>query len=166
MPHAVQRRFDQSTAELIGLERFRAPGDRFDLDVAKLLLARKLVSLTGLAIALRQRAETGAGLAETLLSLGVVAPADYYRAVADTYGVPFVDLQQQPIDPALASPNIDADYAELDMVPWQRRDGRLVIAATSISREQVEWADARFGTDGYDFVIAAPAIVQGTARPG
>lgn len=163
MPHAVQRRFDQSTAELIGLDRFRAAGDRFDLDVARLLLARKLVSLTGLAIALRQRAETGAGLAETLLSSGVVAPTDYFRAVADTYGLPFVDLQRQPVDPALTSPDTRADYAERAMVPWQMHDGRLVIATSSISREHVEWADARFGVEGYDFVITAPA--QGSTQP-
>jgi glycosyltransferase XagB len=164
MPHAVQRRFDQSATELIGLERFRAPGDRFDLDVAKLLLARKLVSLTGLAIALRQRAETGASLAETLLSSSVVTPADYYRAVADAYGRPFVDLQRQPVDPALTSPGTHADYAKRAMVPWQMHDGRLVIATSSISREHVEWADARFGAEGYDFVIAAPAPAQGSTQ--
>ena len=163
MPHAVQRRFDQSAAELIGLDRFRAAGDRFDLDVAKLLLARKLISLTGLALALRQRAETGASLAQTLLASGTVAAADYYSAVADTYGLPFVDLARQPVDPALSGP--EPDYAERAMVPWRKHDGRLVIATSSISREHVEWADARFGAEGYDFVITVPSATARAPAP-
>lgn len=156
MAAAVQRRFDEYTADLIGVDRFQSPGDRFDLDVAKLLLARKVLSLTGLATALRQHAEWGSSLAQTIISAGLVRPRDYYRAVADAYGLPFVDLQKEPIDPSLTRIEDRADYAERSMVPWQRRGGRLLIATTSIAPEHVYWADARFGEDGYDFVITSP----------
>jgi hypothetical protein len=80
--------------------------------------------------------------------------------VAETYGLPFVDLQREPIDPALTRIEDRSDYAERAMVPWQMKDGRLLIATTAISREHIEWADARFGEDGYDFVITAPFTAE------
>lgn len=156
MAHAVQRRFDHDAADLIGIDRFPSAGDRFDLEVAKVLLARKTLSLTGLATAMRRRGEWGSSLAQTIISAGLVRPMDYYRAVAETYGLPFVDLQREPIDPALTRIEDRSDYAERAMVPWQMKGGRLLIATTAISREHIEWADARFGEDGYDFVITSP----------
>lgn len=160
MTHVVQRRFDHDAADLVGIERFPSAGDRFDLEVAKVLLARKTLSLTGLATAMRRRGEWGSSLAQTIISSGLVRPMDYYRAVAETYGLPFVDLQREPIDPALTRIEDRSDYAERAMVPWQMRDGQLLIATTAISREHIEWADARFGENGYDFVITAPFTVQ------
>ncbi|MEO7221856.1 MAG: glycosyltransferase family 2 protein [Devosia sp.] len=156
MAHAVQRRFDSDAADLIGIDRFSSAGDRFDLEVAKVLLARQTLSLTGLATAMQRRGEWGSSLAQTIISAGLVRPIDYYRAVAETYGLPFVDLQREPIDPALTCIEDRPDYAERSMVPWQMKDGRLLIATTSISREHIEWADARFGEDGYDLVITSP----------
>jgi len=156
MPHAVQRSFDQDAADLIGVERFPSAGDRFDLEVAKLLVARRTLSLTGLASAMKRRAEWGSSLSQTIISAGLMRPMDYYGAVAECYGLPFVDLQKEPIDPALTRIEDRADYAARTMVPWQRKDGRLLIATTTINRENVEWADARFGENGYDFVITSP----------
>ena len=160
MTHAVPRSFDHDPTDLIGVDRFPSAGDRFDLEVANLLVARKTLSLTGLATAMRRRAETGARLAEAIIATGLVAPNDYYRAVAECYGLPFIDLEMQPIDPTLAHDEDRTDYAQRAMVPWQSRNGRLVIAATSLSRENVEWADTRFGDNGYDFVITSPAAIQ------
>lgn len=155
MPHAVPRTFDDA-ADLIGLDRFPSPGDRFDLEVARLLLARRTISLTGLAMAMQRRAEGGMTLAQCILAGGLITASDYYRAVAACYGLPFVDLVREPADPSLATGKDQAEYAARSLRPWRLREGRLVLAVSSISRETVEWADARFGPDGYDFVIAAP----------
>ncbi|RYE87634.1 MAG: glycosyltransferase [Hyphomicrobiales bacterium] len=156
MPHAVQRNFDHDSADLIGVDRFPSAGDRFDLEVAKLLLAQKTLTATGLAVAIQRRGEWGSSLAQTIISAGLVRPIDYYRTVAEAYGLPFVDLQKEPIDPELTRIEDRADYAERSMVPWQMQDGRLMIATTAITRDHVEWADARFGEHGYDFVITSP----------
>ena len=155
MPHPVQRSFDDNAADLIGVDRLPSAGDRFDLEVAKLLVSRKALSLTGLATAMRFRAETGKSLAQSILSTGLIVPADYYRAVADCYGLPFVDLQAEPADPSLGE--LATLFQARAMLPWRRRDGRLLLAVSSVSRETVEWADACLGETGYDFVIAAPA---------
>jgi len=155
MAHAVKRSVDD-TSELLGLPRERSSGERLHLEVAKLLLEKRLLSLTGLAVAMRQAPEWGSGLAQTIISSGQVRPIDYYRAVAEVYGVRFVDLKAEPIDEALVDVKDRADYAERHLVPWRKIDGRLLIATTEISAEHFNWGDARFGADNYDFVITSP----------
>jgi len=154
MAHPVPRSFDDNAADLIGVDCLPSAGDRFDLEVAKLLVARKALSLTGLANAMRLRAERGISLADAILATGLLQPADYYRAVADCYGLPFVDLQAEPADPSLGE--LATLFQARSMLPWRRRDGRLILAVSSVSRETVEWADVHLGETGYDFVIAAP----------
>ena len=155
MAHAVKRSVDD-TSELLGLPRERSSGERLHLEVAKLLLEKRLLSLTGLAVAMRQAPEWGSGLAQTIISSGQVRPIDYYRTVAEVYGVRFVDLKAEPIDATLVDVKDRADYAERHLVPWRKIDGRLLIATTEISAEHFNWGDARFGADNYDFVITSP----------
>jgi len=156
MPYAVARHFDGDNSELLGVPRERTMGDRLHLEAAKLLLERRIITLTGLAVAMRQAAEWGSTLARTLISGGQVRPMDYYKAVADVYGVRFVDLQREPIDEALTRVEDRADYAERNIVPWRRIDGRLMIATTEITADHFMWGDERFGADGYEFVITSP----------
>ena len=156
MVHTVRRSFDHDNTNLLGVPRERTMGDRLHLEVAKLLIERKLLSLTGLAVAMRNAAEWGSNLAQSLISSGQVRPMDYYKAVADVYGVRFVDLQKEPIDESLVALEDRADYADRNIVPWRRVDGRLLIATTEITPEHFNWGDARFGSANYDFVITSP----------
>lgn len=154
MPHAVQRYLDDEPAALIGAGRIPSAGDRFDLEVAKLLLADRTLSLTGLAEAMRRRSERGERLCDAIIATGFVTADAYYRAVATFYGLRFVDLAAEPGDPDAIE---DASgFAERGLLPWRRENGRLLIAASAIGPEHIEWADARFGDGAYDFVIVAP----------
>lgn len=156
MAYAVARSFEGDAGELLGVPRERTTGERLHLDVAKLLIAKKTLRITDLAIAMRQTAEWGSSLAATIIALGFVRPIDYYKAVAEVYGLPFVDLQREPIDQTLTRVEDRADYAERNIVPWRRIDGRLILAATEITTEHFLWGDERFGPDSYDFVITSP----------
>lgn len=160
MPHSVLRHFEDPQSQLLGVPRERTVGERVRLEAAQLLVARKRLSLTGLAVALRQAATSNEPLEEVLISSGAAAPADYYAAVAQVYGLRFVDLRKEPIDASLAGPEEYADYVERNVLPWRRIDGQLLIAAAALSREHFEWGDSRFGPSGYDFVIAAPTDIQ------
>ncbi|MGC4077520.1 MAG: glycosyltransferase family 2 protein [Rubrivivax sp.] len=156
MAYAVKHSQDTDPTELVGVPRERSTGDLLHLDVAKRLIDKKLLSLTSLAVALRQKGEWGSNLAQTIISLGQVRPMDYYRTVAEIYGLPFVDLQQFPIDKSLTNVADRADYAERQIVPWRQVDGRLKIAVTEVTSEHFIWADTRYGEDKYDFVITSP----------
>jgi cellulose synthase/poly-beta-1,6-N-acetylglucosamine synthase-like glycosyltransferase len=131
-------------------------GDAFYLEVAKLLLAQKKLSLVGLARALREKADRGSDLARILVAEGLVRTVDFYKAVASVYELPFVDLQATPIDVNLADIHDRADYSSRNLIPWRVEAGRLKIATTTLDPEQFAWASARYGADGYDFVITSP----------
>ena len=154
--HLVAHSQPEAPTDLLGVPRERSLGDAVHFSVARLLLERRLISLTGLAVAMRDAADWGSSLAQTIISSGAVRPIDYYRAVADVYEVRFVDLRAEPIEMSLTNLKDRADYAERNIVPWQRVDGRLTIATTEISAAAFEWADTRFGRDNYDFVITSP----------
>ncbi|RYE08834.1 MAG: glycosyltransferase [Hyphomicrobiales bacterium] len=156
MAYLVSRTHESDNSELLGVPRDSTVGTRLHLEVAKLLIERKLLSLTGLATAMRHAAEWGSNLAQTLISSGEVRPMDYYRGVADVYGVRFVDLRQEPIDESLVTVEDRAEYAERHIVPWRKIDGRLLIATTEITAEHFNWGDRRFGHENYDFVITSP----------
>ena len=156
MVHSVVRTSDVEPSELLGVPRDATLGDRMHFEVAKLLVERKLVSLTGLATAMRQAGRMGLEPRPDGDFVRRCPPIDYYRCVADVYGVRFIDLSEEPIDPALTDIKDRADYAERNIVPWRTVDGRLMIAATEITAENFQWADARFGRDNYDFVITSP----------
>jgi len=156
MAHLVAHSPVQAPFELLGVPRERSLGEAVHFSVAQLLIERRLISLTGLAVAMRNAADWGSSLAQTVISSGAVRPFDYYRAVADVYEVRFVDLRSEPIDVSLTNLEDRADYAERNIVPWRRVNGRLMIATTEISASSFEWADARFGIDNYDFVITSP----------
>jgi glycosyltransferase XagB len=142
--------------DLIGVDRKSTVFDSFQLEVAKILVSRKLLSLTGLARSLNKRATEGSDLAHILIADGHARRVDYYRAVADVYGLQFVNLLEQPVDPALTSVLDRAAYAELNIIPWRRVGGTLLLATTEVSASQIAWADAKFGADVYDFVITSP----------
>jgi cellulose synthase/poly-beta-1,6-N-acetylglucosamine synthase-like glycosyltransferase len=156
MVHIVPRSHDVEYAELVGVDRHQTETDRFHFEVVGLLLERKLLSLTGLARALNARADWGSDVGRIIIGQGHVRPMDYYRAVADVYGTPFVDLQKEPVDASLTDVQDRADYAERNLIPWRKVNGRLLIATTAISKDSFEWGDARFGADNYDFVITSP----------
>ena len=130
--------------------------ESFQLEVAKLLLAQKKLSLVGLAKALREKADKGSDLAHILVAEGLVRTIDFYRAAAEVYQLPFVDLQLTPIDASRADIHDRADYSDRNIIPWRVENGRLKVATASIDREQFEWADARYGAGNYDFVITSP----------
>lgn len=156
MAFLVSRTQPDDGAELLGVPKTRSLGDRFDLEVAHYLVDKKALKLTDLAVALRQKAEWGSTLAQTVISLGYIRPIDYYRTVAEVYGLPFVNLQQQPIDETLVKIEDRLDYADRGIIPWRTVNGKLVLAATTLTADHIEWANARFGLDNYDLVITSP----------
>lgn len=151
---------DQSTAPL--LRRDSALPDReigssplWHLQAAELLVERGLLSAGALAAAISDQLKWQSTLGEVLIGKGLVRPLDYYRAFAEVHGVAFVDLVAEPPDTSLIVADDRDAYARLQMIPWQRNDGRTVIAAVEIGDSQRRFAEARYGDD-HSFVITSP----------
>jgi cellulose synthase/poly-beta-1,6-N-acetylglucosamine synthase-like glycosyltransferase len=130
-------------------------GDALHLAVANLLVAEGHLTLVNLAAATRASAEWGHELSHVLIAQGYVRRMQYYQALAAVYGLSFVNLREQPSDPLLVDPDDRADYTAHNLTPWQLVDGKMLIAATSVSETNIEWAEDRYGK-AYGFVITSP----------
>jgi cellulose synthase/poly-beta-1,6-N-acetylglucosamine synthase-like glycosyltransferase len=155
MAHAVHKTISLDDPDFIGT-RPGLVGDAFHLEVANLLVKQRKLRLVDLAAALRKRAEHGSDLAHILVAGGDVRRVDYYKAAAKVYQLPFVNLQSESIDRSLTEVVDRSAYTELNLLPWRMVDGKLVIATTEITAEQMHWADRKYGVGRYSFVITSP----------
>jgi cellulose synthase/poly-beta-1,6-N-acetylglucosamine synthase-like glycosyltransferase len=137
-------------------ERRSAPvGDALQLAVAELLVHQRDLSLIDLAAATRASAEWGHELSHVLIAQGYVRRMQYYKALAAIQGLPFVNLREQPSDPQLIDPDDRVDYTARNLTPWQVQDGKVLVAVTSLSDENRQWAEERYGAN-HGFVITSP----------
>ena len=75
-----------------------------------LLAEAGLLAEAEIELALRTARSHGKRLGEVLTELGLVAPADVVRMVAEQRGLPFVDVAALPVDPSAAR-LLPADHA-------------------------------------------------------
>ena len=91
---------------------------------------------------------------DAILSRNWAEPSVYYRALADYYELPFVDLIQDAPNRALLSA-LEADtYARKLTIPWKEEAGRLLIATAEPGPESLLFARKRWGNN-ISFVVAS-----------
>jgi cellulose synthase/poly-beta-1,6-N-acetylglucosamine synthase-like glycosyltransferase len=128
-----------------------SPADRA---LGDLLVGRRVLTLPQLDEAAHLAETWNVRLGDALLSRNWIEPRLYYETYAQHFDLPFVDLVQEPPDPALLLPR-DADlYARRLTMPWGRRDGRLVLATAEPGPETVLFARQRWGA-AIEFVVAS-----------
>lgn len=126
----------------------RAP----DIGRERGLLGRALVSAGVItdeqlrsALALQQRWNSRLG--DVILAQRGVPAQRFYAIVAAHFGLQFIDLVQQPPDPALLTPGDLDSYAQRLVLPWRREDGVLVLAVADPDPALFAWARAHYGED-------------------
>src|SRR5215470_15394245 len=124
-----------------------APISPSDRALGDLLAARRILTLAELDQAVRLAEAWSVRLGDAILARNWITPQAYYQALAEYYDLPFVDLTRDPPDPALL---IDKDtdvYVQHLAVPWQRRDGRVVVATAEPGPDVVLLARKYWGAD-------------------
>jgi cellulose synthase/poly-beta-1,6-N-acetylglucosamine synthase-like glycosyltransferase len=128
-----------------------SPSDRA---LGDLLAGRRILTLPQLDEAVRLAETWNVRLGDAILARNWIRPKAYYQALANYYDVPFLDLNRDPPDEALLLA-ADADsYTQKLMLPWRRRDGRLVIATAEPGPETVLFARQRWGA-AIEFAVAS-----------
>ena len=128
-----------------------SPSDRA---LGDLLVARGIISLPQLDEAVHLAETWNVRLTDAVLSRAWLAPENLYQGLAFHFDLPFVDLVREPPDAGLLRADEADLYARLLAIPWQRRDGRIVIATAEPGPETVLFARKRWGTQ-IDFVVAS-----------
>jgi cellulose synthase/poly-beta-1,6-N-acetylglucosamine synthase-like glycosyltransferase len=139
--------------------------------IGELLVNAKLVTEKQIDEALQKQATWGSRLGDIILAMGWVKPLDFYRVLAQHFGLEFVNLIDHPADERLFEPGEYSDYAQHLYLPWQRREGVLWIATAEPGSQHLRhrWVDqskVKFVvTSKFDIVwelqrVAGPAFSQ------
>lgn len=119
------------------------------------LVDRGLITQAELDESLALQKSWGGPLGQILLAKGFVRAQPLYRAIAEHYALPFVDLRYEPLERELLIPEARQTYLSLGLIPWRRDGDRIVIATTDMSPAAIEWAERTYGPDAYGFVITS-----------
>jgi cellulose synthase/poly-beta-1,6-N-acetylglucosamine synthase-like glycosyltransferase len=128
-----------------------SPSDRA---LGDLLAARNIITLAQLDEATRLAETWNVRLTDAVLARAWMPPEELYRGLASHFDLAFVDLINDPPDMELLRAQ-DADfYARELIIPWQRRDGRLIVATAVPGPETVLATRRRWGA-AVDFAVAS-----------
>jgi cellulose synthase/poly-beta-1,6-N-acetylglucosamine synthase-like glycosyltransferase len=124
-----------------------------DQSLGDLLVDRQVLTLPQLDEATALAEKWQVRLGDAVLSRNWLKPEAYYRALAQHYSLPFVDLLHEPPDVTLlVARDVDIYTAALTM-PYARRDGRLTIVTADPGPETVLFAREQWGAQ-IDFAVA------------
>jgi cellulose synthase/poly-beta-1,6-N-acetylglucosamine synthase-like glycosyltransferase len=129
----------------------RAPAGR---PIGAWLVERGLLTAEQLEEALRLQREWGTPLGRVLMARGWVRPLDFYRCLADRFGLPFVNLVEDPPDASLFDKERIEEYAAGLYLPWRADGGRLTLALAEPDEAAFAGLRSRYGADT-QFVITS-----------
>ncbi|MDD4928275.1 MAG: glycosyltransferase [Gallionella sp.] len=117
------------------------------ISLGEFLLAEGLISAEILTEALIIKKEWGAQLGEVLKAKRWMSAAVYDRALARYHEMPFVDFSADPADPRLIKNGMISFYLENLVMPYQKRDGKLLVAMADTDEASIKFATRQFGAD-------------------
>jgi glycosyltransferase XagB len=125
-----------------------------DIALGDLLVDRQVLTLPQLDEATALAEKWRVRLGDAVLSRNWIEPESYYRALAQHYSLPFVDLLQAPPDASLLTAQ-DADlYTAMLAMPHAQRDGRLTIVTADPGPDTVLFARGQWGAQ-IDFAVVS-----------
>jgi cellulose synthase/poly-beta-1,6-N-acetylglucosamine synthase-like glycosyltransferase len=109
--------------------------------LGRTLLDRGLVTPDQLAWAVAAQARTGSRLGSILVAAGMIRRRVLFETLADAWGVPFVDVTTEPLDPDLLRLVDARRLLEEGWLPLHRQSDGTVLVATSEPPDPVRtWA--------------------------
>lgn len=111
--------------------------------IGEMLIQAGVLTEAQLTDALQKQASWGSRLGDIVLAMGWVKPLQFYRVLADHFGLSFVNLIMNPVDDSLFSSRDYRNYAQHLYLPWRRSGNILWIATAEPGSQylQERWAD-------------------------
>jgi glycosyltransferase XagB len=129
------------------------------MPIGGILRDRGLLSDDQLKHVLSLQNQRRSRLGDIIISEGIMTYLELYSALAEHYGLEFVNLlADYPDENLLSVVNLD-DYIRLRTIPWKLHNGKIVIAITEYSDATLCWIEERFG-DNYEIVLTSPLDIR------
>lgn len=95
--------------------------------------------------ALQIQQKTGGKLGDILLAVSHIRSLDYYKILAQHYGMPFVDLLTYDVDTSLLIEDDHDLYMAKETLPIQKEQGILTVATANPSLETIDFIKSYWG---------------------
>lgn len=125
-----------------------------------ILLENGDIDESQLSQALLQQRKSRSRLGEIMVADGVLSFYVLYHALAKQQGLTFVDLLQNPPQTSLLRASDIDEYLRLQVIPWRRREDKVVeVALCQPSEEVFSFIYSRFGKNA-TLVITSPLDIR------
>jgi cellulose synthase/poly-beta-1,6-N-acetylglucosamine synthase-like glycosyltransferase len=121
--------------------------NNFTPPIGELLVANGLLRVDQLERALELQRKWNVRFGDIVISQGMVKPRDFYRTLADRFGLAYLDLMEARPDPSLARAEHLEDYSRLLLLPWRRQGGQVIVATADPGPQALLFARRHFGPD-------------------
>ncbi|MCS7042068.1 MAG: glycosyltransferase [Bryobacteraceae bacterium] len=115
--------------------------------IGERLVRAGLIRREQLEKALALQRESGEPLGRVLMAEGWIRPLDFYRELAAQWGLPFVNLVDEPAEAEVFDTARHDEYARRLYVPWRRRNGRLFLALAEPDADLLARLRAEYGPE-------------------
>ncbi len=122
--------------------------------IGELLIERGLLTPEQLREALDEQQQSRDPLGQILLARGWVRALDFYRLLAEKFGLPFVNLLESPPERGLFEADRVEEYSQLQYLPWSADGERMTIAVAEPSEPLFDALRERHG-EQTQFVITS-----------
>ncbi|MBY8977204.1 glycosyltransferase [Rhodobacteraceae bacterium NNCM2] len=132
--------------------------DRIDCpQLGRLLIDRGVLGWPALVRALEAQANSNRRLGEVLVAQGAVSALDVAEALAEQWGLQAVDLDREPLDPALIDPDDTNAYLAHGILPWRMIGGVTAFVLSSPEDAQAALASLSRAPQAA-FILIAPQV--------
>ncbi|MFQ5972510.1 MAG: glycosyltransferase family 2 protein [Alphaproteobacteria bacterium] len=112
-----------SGARDLETSRLQAGARAASLQTGEILVEQGLLTVSQLRQALELQRAWKMRIGEIVMAKGWVRALDFYQALAQRMGTPFVNLVEEPVDAALLDPRKVDEYVRWQYVPWRAEGG-------------------------------------------
>lgn len=127
-----------------------------DKKIGEVLLEKRLIDKAALENALQQQQVDQSKIGKILMSENIIRPLAFHKAIAEKFGVDFVDLRTEEPNPKLINLLEKNNYLSKEVIPWREDSEAITIAASDINEDVRRWAVKQYPYKQINFVITSP----------
>lgn len=127
-----------------------------DKKIGEILLEKRLIDKQSLENALHRQEIENSKIGKILMSENIIRPLAFHRAIAEKYGVQFVDLTAELPNPKLLRKAQKNNYFAFEVLPWREDAESITLACSDINDEIRNWAVREYPYKQINFVVTSP----------
>lgn len=124
--------------------------------IGEILVEKGVIQRHQLKRALEIQADEKIHIGKILVTEDFLRNRELHEAIAERFGLEFIDLLTDPPEYHLMTPNLRHEYFAMQAVPYRAEEGYITLATTGINDDLKIWAGKTYPGYQIKFVITSP----------